>query len=156
MARIVCGLQPKRHEVGSWWSAIVSSDCCGQELVVSYCLIRLLWSRVGGQLFSHEIAVPSCWWSVKEQRRSREGHRSDEAGREEVEKEQRRTAEGAEKEQTRSRGAEKEQRNEEQAEKRWRRSRGAEEQRKRREGAEGEEKEQRRSREREEKEQRRS
>ena len=68
MAHIVCVFQPKRHEVGIWWSAIVSSDCCGQELVVSYCL-------------SHEIAVPSCWWSVKEQRRSREGHRSDEAGR---------------------------------------------------------------------------
>ena len=65
MAHIVCVFQPKRHEIGIWWSAIVSTDCCGQELAVSYCLIGLLWSRVGGQLFSHELAVPSCCWSVK-------------------------------------------------------------------------------------------
>ena len=36
------------------WSAIVTSCCCGQGLVVSYSHIMLLWSRVGG----------SCWWSI--------------------------------------------------------------------------------------------
>ena len=36
--------------VRGWWSAIISSCCCGQGLVVSYLIIILLWSVVGGQL----------------------------------------------------------------------------------------------------------
>ena len=34
--------------VRGWWSAIISSCCYGQGLVVSYLIIMLLWSRVGG------------------------------------------------------------------------------------------------------------
>ena len=65
--------------VRGWWSAIVSSGCCGQGLVVSYCHIMLLrsgvggevvnychvmllWSGVGGQLLSHHVAMVKGWW----------------------------------------------------------------------------------------------
>ena len=41
-----------------------SSRRCGQGLVVSYCLIMLLWSGVGGQLLSHHVAVVRGWWSA--------------------------------------------------------------------------------------------
>ena len=50
--------------VRGWWSAIVTSDCCGQELVASYCHIKLLWSGVGGQLLPHHVAVVRGWWSA--------------------------------------------------------------------------------------------
>ena len=50
--------------VKSWWPAIVTSNCCGQGLVVSYCHIMLLWSGVGGQLSSHHVAVVRGWWSA--------------------------------------------------------------------------------------------
>ena len=50
--------------VQGWWSAIVTSSCCGEGLVVNYCHIRLLWSRVGGQLLSHHVAVVRGWWSA--------------------------------------------------------------------------------------------
>ena len=43
--------------VRGWWSAIATSCCCGQGLVVSYRHIMLLWSGVGGQLSSHHVAV---------------------------------------------------------------------------------------------------
>ena len=52
--------------VSGWWSAIISSCCCGQGLVVSYYLIMLLWSGVGGQLLSHHVAVVRGWWSAIE------------------------------------------------------------------------------------------
>ena len=32
--------------------------------MVSYCLIMLLWSGVGGQLLSHHVAVVRGWWSA--------------------------------------------------------------------------------------------
>ena len=32
--------------------------------MVSYCLIILLWSGVGGQLLSHHVAVVNVWWSA--------------------------------------------------------------------------------------------
>ena len=50
--------------VRGWWSAIVSSCCCGQGLVVSYCHIMLLWSGVDGQLLSHHVAVVRGWLSA--------------------------------------------------------------------------------------------
>ena len=50
--------------VRGWLSAIVTSCCCGQGLVVSYCHIMLLWSGVGGQLLSHHVAVVRSWWSA--------------------------------------------------------------------------------------------
>ena len=63
--------------VRGWWSAIVTSCCCGQGLVVSHSRIMLLWSGVGGQLLSHHVAVVGSgpllshhvavvrgWWSA--------------------------------------------------------------------------------------------
>ena len=50
--------------VRGWWSAIISSCCSCQGLVVSYYLIMLLWSGVGGQLFDHHLTVVRSWWST--------------------------------------------------------------------------------------------
>ena len=41
--------------VRGWWSAIISSCCCCQGLVVSYLIIILLWSVVGGQLRTRSL-----------------------------------------------------------------------------------------------------
>ena len=51
----------KNHHVAvvkGWWSAIISSCCCGQGLVVSYLIIILLWSVVGGQLRTRSLEGP--------------------------------------------------------------------------------------------------
>ena len=51
---------------------IVTSSCCGQGLVVNCHMVAgpglvvvrgwwLLWSRVGGQLSSHQVAVVRGW-----------------------------------------------------------------------------------------------
>ena len=56
------GGQPLSHQIAvvrSWWSAIVSSDCCGQGLVVSYSLMSLPCLVAAGQGSSREEAARS-------------------------------------------------------------------------------------------------
>ena len=44
--------------VRGWWSAIISSCCCGRGLVVGHWIIILLWSVVGGQLRARSLEGP--------------------------------------------------------------------------------------------------
>ena len=45
------------------WSG-VGGQLLDHHLTVVSCFIMLLWSGVGGQLLSHHVAVVRGWWSA--------------------------------------------------------------------------------------------